>query len=135
MTPVPVLPAGAAWYDTGSTVFRYAARADGRWWVLRLNDFPEHPLFTLFVDAAVVGDIDDLPAAWRLTPRAALPVLDAPDRAEMLRLMSGLGPYGAEAGTPCTGDWCTCSLLTDDYAARPSTSPGDSVEDTGSAPS
>ncbi|WP_369777056.1 hypothetical protein [Streptomyces sp. R33] len=118
MKPVPALPAQSTWHDTGTGVFCWAARAEGRWWVLRLNDFPEHPLYTLFIDAQVVGDIDDVPDTWRLRPSAALPALTAAERAEVLGLMTGLGPYGAEAGTPCEGDWCTCSILTDAYAAR-----------------
>ncbi|MFJ9523769.1 hypothetical protein ACIRPK_36820 [Kitasatospora sp. NPDC101801] len=125
---LPALPARVTWHDTDTAAFPYAARADGRWWVLRLNDFPEHPLHTLFIDAQVIGDMDDVPAAWRLLSRATLPVLTAPDRAEVLRLMAGLGPYGAEANTPCTGDWCTCSILTDEYAARPNTPPRTSAE-------
>ncbi|MFI5669314.1 hypothetical protein [Streptomyces sp. NPDC051704] len=72
MTPVPPLPAHAEWHDTGTSVFSRAVRADGRWWVLRLNHFPEHP-----------------------------------------------------AGTPCAGDWCTCEILTDEYAARLATPPAD----------
>ncbi|MFF4105000.1 hypothetical protein [Streptomyces sp. NPDC001903] len=119
MTPLPPLPARATWHDTGTSVFCWAARADGRWWVLRLNHFPEHPLYTLFIDGQVVGDVDDVPDTWRLRPRAALAVLSASERAEVLALMAGLGPYGAEAGTPCAGDWCTCEILTDEYAARP----------------
>ncbi|MFI1147827.1 hypothetical protein [Streptomyces sp. NPDC020817] len=125
MTPVPPLPAQATWHDTGTSVFCHAVRAGGRWWVLRLNHFPEHPLYTLFIDAQVVGDIDDVPAGWRLRPGAALPVLTASERAEVLALMAGLGPYGAEAGAPCAGDWCTCDLLTDEYAARLNTPPAD----------
>lgn len=28
--------------------------------------------------------------------------------------MAGLGPYGAEAGIPCTdNDYCSCAVLTD----------------------
>ncbi|MFC9331135.1 hypothetical protein [Kitasatospora sp. NPDC057015] len=123
MSPLPTPPPQATWHATGSGVFPYTARADGRRWVLRLNDFPEHPLFTLFVDGRVVGDLDDAPAAWRLPPRTTPPALTVPERAEVLRLMAGLGPYGAETGSPCTGDHCTgdhctCSILTDEYAAR-----------------
>jgi hypothetical protein len=33
-------------------------------------------------------------------------------------LMRGLGPYGAEVGQPCDGDFCDCSARTDDRAAR-----------------
>ncbi|MFB7946254.1 hypothetical protein ACFC6L_15190 [Kitasatospora phosalacinea] len=122
------LPPQVAWHDTGTGVFRYAARVDGHWWVLRLNDFPEHPLYTLFVDARVIGDLDDTPPGWHLLPRTALPALTEPERAEVFRLMTGLGPYAAETGTPCTGDWCTCSILTDEYAARPATPPRTSAE-------
>lgn len=114
----PRCPPRPVWCETGTGVFPYAARAGGCWWVLRLNDFPEHPLYTLFADARVVGDIEDAPAAWRLPPRATLPALSSPERAEVLRLMAGLGPYGAERGSPCAGDWCTCIILTDAYAAR-----------------
>ncbi|MGX4734591.1 hypothetical protein ACI1MP_02655 [Kitasatospora griseola] len=118
MTWLRSLPPQAVWHDTGTRVFPYAARLDGHWWVLRLNDFPEHPLLTLFVDAEVVGDLEDSQAVRRSAPRGPLPALTAPERAEVLRLMAGLGPYGAEAGAPCAGDWCTCSILTDEYVAR-----------------
>ncbi|WP_329570714.1 hypothetical protein [Kitasatospora sp. NBC_01266] len=112
-------PPEAGWQDTGTGVFSYAARVDGRWWVLRLNDFPEHPLYTFFVDARVIGDVVDDPAVWRqLPPCATLPALLATERAEVLRLMAGLGPYGAEAGTPCTGVFCSCTVLTDEFVAR-----------------
>ncbi|MFE7562003.1 hypothetical protein [Kitasatospora sp. NPDC057500] len=61
-------------------------------------------------------DLDDLPATWL-----------SPERAEVLRLMAGLGPYGAEAGTPCSGDWCTCGVLSDECAARKPVAPGGCV--------
>jgi hypothetical protein len=78
----------------------------------------------LFIDAQIIGDVEDDPAAWQqLPPRATLPVLAAPDRTEVLHLMAGLGPYGAETGIPCTSDWCTCSILTDEYPAQPNTPP------------
>ncbi|WP_219664946.1 hypothetical protein [Streptomyces bambusae] len=129
MKSLPPLPPQVAWHDTGTGVFPYAARVGEHWWVLRLNDFPEHPLYTLFIDAQVIGDVEDDPATWQQLPSpATLPTLTAPERAEVLHLMAGLGPYGAEAGTPCAGDWCTCSILTDEYAARPSSPPRTSAE-------
>lgn len=88
------------------------------WWVLRLNDFPEHPLFTLFVDARVVGDIDDLPPTWGIGPRDTMTATSEADRAEILLLMAGLARYGSDVGQECPGDWCTCDILTDEYAAR-----------------
>ncbi|RKE23472.1 hypothetical protein [Streptomyces sp. TLI_171] len=125
---LPALPALVAWHTVDSNVFPYAARLDGRWLVLRLNDFPEHPLYTLFVDGQVIGDLNDVPSTWQLRPRATLPVLTAQDRLTVLRLMTGRGPYGAEADAPCTGDWCGCSIRTDDYAAGPSTFPRRAAE-------
>ncbi|MFB6616954.1 hypothetical protein ACIGFK_33170 [Streptomyces sp. NPDC085524] len=114
------LPPGVPWHSTGSGVFPHAARVEGRWWVLRLNDFPEHPLLTLFVGGRHVADLDDVPADWqRLTDT---PALTSTERAEILDLMAGLGPYGSEHANPCSGDWCTCDLLTEAYVreqARP----------------
>ncbi|MEU9103844.1 hypothetical protein AB0D54_05680 [Streptomyces xanthophaeus] len=112
--PLPPLPPGAVWHATGSNAFPYAARAEGRWWVLRLNGFPDHPLHTFFVDGRRVADIEDLPADWHRPGTPPRPVLTEAERAEVLRLMAGLGPYGSEAGTPCTGSYCTCEALADD---------------------
>ncbi len=33
-------------------------------WELRVNDFPDEPLYTLFVDGVAVGHFDDWPRAW-----------------------------------------------------------------------
>jgi hypothetical protein len=109
-----VLASPAGWYRTRIDPFHRAAWIDGRCWVLRLNDFPEHPLHTLFVDGEVVGDVDDLSSTWVPDPLHPLPVLDRERRDEVIELMARLGPYGAEQGRPCDGDWCTCSILTED---------------------
>ncbi|GAA1950658.1 hypothetical protein [Kitasatospora viridis] len=117
MQPFPPLPPHTVWYDTGTNVFRFAARADGQWWVLRLNGFPDHPLYTLFIGGRVVGDLYEPPASWGLDEQQA-PLLGAVERAEMLGELAGLGPYGAEVGRPCDGDYCTCQALTDEFAAQ-----------------
>jgi hypothetical protein len=111
----PALVREICWRSVGSAVFTRAAHIEGVWWVLRLNDFPEHPMFTLFIDGCRIGDIDDLPASW-LPPARGEP-LAPPERQQVLGVMGGLGPYGAEASVACRGDWCTCSILTDEYAA------------------
>lgn len=103
------------WNRIESRVFLFAASEAGRWWVLRLNDFPDHPLFTLFVDAHRVRDIDDPPPEWNLQPYAALPVLDRAAQAEVLDALRSFGPYGSEIGAPCEGDWCNCSRRTEDF--------------------
>ena len=104
------------WRRTGVPVFVHAARVDGAWWVLRLNGFPDHPLFTLFVGGAVVGDVGDLRVtapAWDVD-NADRPWLTGDERDEILTLMRGLGPYGSEVDQACDGDWC-CSRRTDEY--------------------
>jgi hypothetical protein len=106
-----------AWQRTGAPVFVYAARVDHAWWVLRLNGFPDHPLFTLFVDGVVVGAVEDVRTrapAWDLDP-AGLRALTGEQRGEVLTLMRGLGPYGSEVGQPCDGDWCQCDRHTDEH--------------------
>lgn len=105
------------WRRTGAPVFVHAAHVDGAWWVLRRNGFPDHPLYTLFVDGAVVGDADDLRAvapSWDLDVDRRSALTDA-ERDEILASLRGLGPYGAEVGQPCDGDWCPCTRLTDEY--------------------
>jgi len=86
---------------------------DGSRWVLRFNDYPEHPLHSFFIDGQIVGDLDDRPPAWQTATSDAGPPTTE-ERQQVLGLMCSLGPYGSEAGRPCDGDRCTCSILTDE---------------------
>lgn len=111
------LTRAVAWRRTEVRVFIYAACVDGAWWVLRLNGFPDHALFTLFVGGRVIGDVEDVKRwapAWDLNAEGR-PALTDHERYEVLMVMRGLGPYGAEVGQPCDGDWCGCPALTDEY--------------------
>lgn len=94
-------------------MFVYAARVDGAWWVLRRNSFPDHPLYTLFVDGVVAGDVEDLATRAPAWNRDAAAVLDGEQLAEALAPLRGLGPYGSEVGRPCDGDWCSCAERAD----------------------
>ncbi|MFD7700678.1 hypothetical protein [Streptomyces caelestis] len=94
---------------TGSKFFPYATREAQQWVVLRLNDFPEHPLYTLFVDARPIGDFDDVPDDWVLPAPGTSSVLTAQEGEEALRPISGLEAYGTETGSPCLGEFCSCS--------------------------
>jgi hypothetical protein len=108
------------WRRARTRVFVHAACVDHEWWVLRLNDFPDHPLYTLFVGGVVVGDVQDLPVvapAWDLDVDSRIPLNDV-ERGELLTLMRGLGPYGSEVGQPCDGDWCWCARMTDEHVAE-----------------
>ncbi len=52
------------WQETEDVDFPYQATVDGTSWRLRINDFPDEPLFTLFIDEKEWGNFDDLPPTW-----------------------------------------------------------------------
>lgn len=51
---------------SGAAPVVYQARVGGRLWRLRLNDFPDEPLYTLFDEGERVLDFTECPAAWTL---------------------------------------------------------------------
>lgn len=53
------------WRDTGDPERPWEAEVEGERWTVRLNDFPEEPLYTLLVDGAPAGDFHDWPERWR----------------------------------------------------------------------
>ncbi|MFD0856533.1 hypothetical protein ACFQ07_30120, partial [Actinomadura adrarensis] len=73
------------WRGTGDVRFPVAARVRGQWWVLRMNRFPDHPLWTLFVDGVRRFDINDVPATWGRPADPAVPTLEAGAGSEALR--------------------------------------------------
>jgi hypothetical protein len=104
------------WHRTGYKFFPYAAKLSGQWWVLRFNyGFPEHDMYTLFVDGQAAVDVTGnvnhrIPLAasvGELKPfdsDADEPVL-APELAETA--VSSVAPYvvyGSEVDDP--RDWC-----------------------------
>lgn len=104
MTP-PELEVAPRWCRTGDACFPVVARVDGSWWVLRLNAFPHHPLWTLFVDGEHRVDVDDAPPPWG-DPAGVHPVLDADDVADALGPVRHLVAYGSETGDPCDDPYC-----------------------------
>jgi hypothetical protein len=53
-----VADAQPTWMRTGYKFFPYATQQSGQWWVLRFNyGFPDHEMYTLFVDTQPVVDI------------------------------------------------------------------------------
>jgi hypothetical protein len=73
-----------AWTRTGDGEFAYRARFDGVTLHLRVNDFPEEPLYTLFVDYRAVTDLEDWPALW-LRPAPTPDQLRVAGEAQMRR--------------------------------------------------
>lgn len=114
------------WMRTGYKFFPYAAQVSGQWWVLRFNyDFPEHDMYTLFVDGSpgvdiTAGRADARPlvsSIFALKPFRrddGEPTL-APELAEqVVRPVAGYVVYGSEVNDPCD----RCRPLPDDPPAR-----------------
>jgi len=53
----------------------WGALVDGQTWRVRLNDFPDEPMYALLVDGVPVGDFHDWPEAWTSSDR---PVVERP---------------------------------------------------------
>jgi hypothetical protein len=104
--PPPEWHARPAWQRTGDTRFPAAARVEGRWWVLRINSFPDHPPLTLFVDGKVRYDVHDLPPTWGQPLDAAAVVMEAAAAERVLAPVEHLVAYGSEAGQPCDDPFC-----------------------------
>jgi hypothetical protein len=54
-----------AWRRTGKGEHPYEAEVDGRRWILRVNDFPAEPMYTVLVDGVEVEDLEGWPEGWR----------------------------------------------------------------------
>lgn len=102
----PELKASPQWRRTGNVSFPAAARVEGSWWVLRINDFPDHPFWTVFVNGARRFDIDDVPPNWGrpLDPSAA--PLEPETVQEILTPIQSFVAYGSEVGQPCDKPFC-----------------------------
>jgi hypothetical protein len=94
------------WRRTQDAYFPAAALADGQWWVLRLNSFPDHPLWTLFVDGVSRGHSEDTPPGWGNPSDRSLPRLPAGQVETVLAPLRGLVAFGSEDGNPCDGLFC-----------------------------
>lgn len=104
--PQPEVTIAPRWHATGNPYFPLAARVSDQWWVLRVNSFPDHPLWTLFIDGQVRCDLEDTPPAWGKLSSAAAPVLDVGDASDALAPVQDLIAYGSEVGCPCDNPFC-----------------------------
>lgn len=95
------------WRRTGDDDFPVAAQ-DGRTWiVLRVNDEPQHPTYTIFRNGMDERDIVDWPVdELGQEPDFFAAKLTAPQRAQALASVKGLRRYGAELGDPCPLECC-----------------------------
>lgn len=109
----PVLGARPQWLRTGADYFPAAATVEGQWWVLRLNGFPDHPLWTLFIDGNTTRfDLDDLPPAWGKPLDPSAPLLETHLARMVLAPIRDLAVYGSEVGDPCDDLVCCGNRFT-----------------------
>ncbi|RAY11450.1 hypothetical protein DPM19_30960 [Actinomadura craniellae] len=104
--PNPELACTPDWRRTGNSYFPVAAMVDGQWWVLRINCFPDHALWTLFVNGEPRFDIDDTPPSWGKPSDPSAPLLDQQAAWEALGPVRDLVAYGSEVGDPCDNPFC-----------------------------
>ena len=52
------------WHKTTDPFYPYAAIFNNRNLKLRLNDFPEEPMYTLLVDGETIESFDEWPSCW-----------------------------------------------------------------------
>jgi len=52
------------WRQTGDLSIPWETQVDGHRWQVRLNDFPDEPMYTLLIDEALVGDFQEWPRYW-----------------------------------------------------------------------
>ena len=62
------------WRATWSRVMPLQAEVGDSIWVLRLGDFPAEAMYTLFIDGAPAGQLDDWPDAWERPPKVTMRV-------------------------------------------------------------
>ena len=53
------------WSSTNDAERPWRARVGEALWVLRVNDFPAEPMYSLLIDGRKAADFDDWPAAWK----------------------------------------------------------------------
>ncbi|ANE83522.1 hypothetical protein A7U43_27670 (plasmid) [Mycobacterium adipatum] len=100
-----------SWVRTGYKFFPYAAQQADQWWVLRFNvGFPEHDMYTIFVDNQVVGDVTGDPdssvpliaSIGALNPsRPQEPMLDPAGARAVVEGVARFVDYGSERGDSC----------------------------------
>lgn len=58
------LKQATAWVKTDRAEFPYTADINGQTWLIRVNDFPEEPLYTLLIENQEIGSFDDWSPVW-----------------------------------------------------------------------
>lgn len=96
----PFTEMAIAWAHTGDGERPYRAVAGGAELVVRVNDFPAEPLYSLLVNGRPAGDLEDWPAAW-IRPGTPAPLLRQAAAAQLRRGRLDAVVAAAWAGILC----------------------------------
>lgn len=102
----PEVRARPDWKRTGHRRFPVAAEVDEDWWVLRLNPFPDHDMWTLFINGVARYDVTETPPTWGRPLAAPVPTLDPGTARTILAPIAHLTVYGSEVGRSCDDPFC-----------------------------
>ena len=69
------------WLKANDPTALWRARVRGETWTIRVNDFPEEQLYTLFVNDDDLGSFDEWPRQWSASP---VPAQGAPPTPRVL---------------------------------------------------
>jgi hypothetical protein len=69
------------WEDTGDSVVPYRAQVANHIFTVRINDFPDEPLYSLLIDDQEIADLEDWPTAWT-QPEIPKALLDSMPKAQ-----------------------------------------------------
>ena len=61
---LPYRSRAVAWGATNNVFVPYQARSGDEIWALRMNDFPDEPMYTLFVDGQTIANFTEWPPKW-----------------------------------------------------------------------
>jgi hypothetical protein len=70
----PELQRHVAWHSAscGEPHIEFEAVVSGCQWLVRINDFPDEPLYTLLIDRTDIIHFDDWPEFWGTRPAFSL---------------------------------------------------------------
>lgn len=53
------------WFNTEDAEYPLVSNVNEECWRIRINDFPEEPLYTLFIEKRLVVSFNDWPSSWK----------------------------------------------------------------------
>jgi len=65
-----------SWKSTSDPAYPWQTEVDGNSWRIRVNDFPDEPMYSLIIGSENAGDFHDWPETWRRTIDASATVAE-----------------------------------------------------------